>query len=109
MEYYGKSTNKAIGTIELFHRDANDYFTNTGLLRLDLASDYEKESIIEDILNLIISDTYELFECDKIATKAISTAIERIQALRNCAFISTDKCLIGGDGTEYDSYYVLER
>jgi len=36
-----KTTNEAIGTIELFHRDANDYFTNTGLLRLDLASDYE--------------------------------------------------------------------
>ncbi len=104
-----KSTNKAIGTIELFHRDANDYFTNTGLLRLDLASDYEKESIIEDILNLIISDTYELFYCDKIATKAISTAIERIQALRNCGFISTDNVLIGGDGTKYHSYYVLER
>lgn len=104
-----KSTNEAIGTIELFHRDANDYFTNTGLLRLDLASDYEKESIIEDILNLIISDTYELFECDKIATKAIPNAIERIKALRNCGFISTDKFLIGGDGTEYYSYYVLER
>lgn len=104
-----KSTNVAIGTIELFHRDANDYFTNTGLLRLDLASDYEKESIIEDILNLIISDTYELFQCNKIATKAIPTAIERIQALKNCGFIPTDKSLIGGDGTEYNSYYVLER
>jgi hypothetical protein len=104
-----KSTNEAIGTIELFHRDANDYFTNTGLLRLDLASDYEKVSIIEDILNLITSDTYELFYCDKIATKAISTATERIQALRNCGFISTDKCLIGGDETEYNNYYVLER
>lgn len=31
-----KKRNAVIGTIEVFHRDAEDYFTNTGLIRLDL-------------------------------------------------------------------------
>lgn len=41
-----KETNEAVGTIELFHREAEDYFTNCGLLRLDIRSDYEITSEI---------------------------------------------------------------
>lgn len=67
---FDKSINETIGTIELFHRDSQkDAFNNCGLLRLDLQSDYEKSSEIENILSLIISPTYDLFYCDKIATK----------------------------------------
>ncbi len=103
-----KATNEAIGTIELFHRDANDYFTNCGLLRLDIRSDYETSSEIVKILQLIIPPTYRLFHCDKIATKAIPSAIERISALESMGFKHSEEKLIGHDGTNYDSYYVLE-
>lgn len=41
-----KIDNKAIGTIEVFNRKADDYFNNCGLLRLDLRSDYEQEESI---------------------------------------------------------------
>lgn len=102
-----KSTNEAIGTIELFHRDSDDYFTNCGLLRLDIRSDYEISSEIMKILRLIIEPSYTLFHCDKIATKAISSATERIKALKNLGFESTDESLIGHDGTKYESYFVL--
>ena len=64
-----KATDEAIGTIELFHRDADDYFTNCGLLRLDIHSDYEMTSEIIKILRLIMEPAYSLFHCDKIATK----------------------------------------
>lgn len=104
-----KTTKEAIGTIELFHREANDYFTNCGLLRLDLRSDFEVSSEIYKILQLIIEPTYALFSCDKIATKAIKAASERILALEKLGFKSSDKKLIGHDGTEYDSYFVLNR
>ena len=103
-----KQNNEAIGTIELFHRKANDYFTNCGLLRLDLRSDYETQVEIEKILSLIIPHTYDLFHCDKIATKAIPDASERIKALENLSFIPSNEKLIGHDGTEYDFYYVLK-
>lgn len=104
-----KVTNEAIGTIELFHREAEDYFTNCGLLRLDIRSDYEMESEIVKILKLIIEPTYILFQCDKIATKAITSAVERISALKKLGFKRSGEKLIGHDGTEYDSYFVLEK
>ena len=48
--YDSKETHEAIGTIELFHRDAADYFTDCGLLRLDIRSDYEmSDKIIKNI------------------------------------------------------------
>lgn len=104
-----KTTNEAIGTIELFHRNADDYFTNCGLLRLDIRSDYEISSEIIKILGLIIKPTYTLFHCDKIATKAITSATERIIALNYLGFEPTDEKLIGHDGTKYNSYFVLKQ
>jgi len=103
-----KSLNQAIGTIELFNRKASDYFNNCGLLRLDLRSDYEKQDDIEDILAIIVPETKELFACDKIATKAIPIAKERIKALKNTGFRLSEEVVIGHDGTEYGSYYVME-
>lgn len=104
-----KAADEAIGTIELFHREADDYFTNCGLLRLDIRSDYEITSEIVKILELIIEPAYVLFQCDKIATKAIDLAVERISALKRLGFKYSEEKLIGHDGTEYDSYYVLEQ
>ncbi len=104
-----KIANEVVGTIELFHRDANDFFTNCGLLRLDLRSDYEKSEEITNILKLIIKPTYTLFDCDKIATKAIATATERITALNELDFHQSSEKLIGHDGTEYESYFVLRK
>lgn len=104
-----KAANEAIGTIELFHREASDYFTNCGLLRLDIRSDYEISSEIINILELIIEPTYTLFHCNKIATKAIASATERIKALNDLGFELSDEKLMGHDGTKYDSYFVLKR
>ena len=103
-----KRENCAVGTIELFNRKAEDYFNNCGLLRLDLRSDYEKQDKIEDILGIIIPETKEMFACEIIATKAVSIAKERIQALEHMGFCLSEEALIGHDGTKYDSYYVRE-
>ena len=104
-----KNTNEVIGTIELFHRQAKDYFTNCGLLRLDIRSDYEISEKIVDVLKLIIKPAYNLFDCDKIATKAINTATERISALYKLGFEYSEEKLIGHDGTSYDSYFLLNK
>lgn len=104
-----KPIHEVIGTIELFHRDADDYFTNCGLLRLDIRSDYEKMSEIIEILGLIIEPAFTLFQCDKIATKAIATATQRMRALEELGFLYTDEKLIGHDGTLYSSYFVLHQ
>lgn len=104
-----KSINTAIGTIELFHRDADDYFTNCGLLRLDLRSDYENEKDMDGILSLIVPLTFELFDCDKIATKVIPAANERRKALLKLNFTESDEMLVGHDGTKYKYYMILYR
>lgn len=104
-----KKDNTVIGTIELSHRESNDYFNNCGLLRLDLKSDYETMSNIMDILKLIIDKTYQLFQCNMIATKALPIGTERIKALMELGFLHTENKLIGHDGTEYSSYYFIKR
>ncbi|WP_315115791.1 hypothetical protein [Clostridium intestinale] len=44
-----------------------------------------------------------------MATKAISEASERSIALKSLGFHALDEKLIGHDGTEYDSYFVLKN
>lgn len=104
-----KEIDEIIGTIELFHRDAKDYFTNCGLLRLDLRSDYEKRKKIIEILSLILKPAFNLFNCDKIATKAINKAAERRKALEEIGFSLAKENLIGHDGTIYESYFAIEK
>lgn len=103
-----KSCGQVVGTIELFNRQAQDYFTDCGLLRLDLRSDYEKKELIGSLLDLIVAHTKELFHCDWMATKAIPRAQERIGALLEKGFTLSEKVIMGKHGERFDSYYVRE-
>ena len=104
-----KTISAAIGTVELFNRRSSDAFDNCGILRLDLRSDYEHMGTIVDILALIVPPSYTLFGCDRIATKAIPQAVERICALEACGFTASCDRLIGHDGTRYGAYFVRSR
>ena len=104
-----QQTKEAVGTIELFHRQAADFFDNCGLLRLDLRSDYENVAHIQEVLSLIVPPAYDLFCCRMIATKAISSATQRKLALEMHGFEATEKALVGHDGTRYTDYYVKIR
>ncbi len=100
---------EVIGTIELFRREADDFFTDCGLLRLDLRSDYETEKEITEILTLIVPPAFDMFSCSMIATKAVPGAAERRLALRRTGFVPSPEKLIGHDGTEYGNYYVCTK
>ena len=104
-----KETKEAVGTIELFHREADEHFYECGLLRLDLRSDYENAGQIKNIISLIKDATYDLFYCKIIATKAVLEATERLQALHELGFVRSEKILVGQDGTKYNDYYILEK
>ena len=104
-----KADSTAIGTIELFNRQADDFFSDCGILRLDLRSDYEQEDAIAEILRLILNRAFELLNCRMIATKAIKQAQERRLALAQLGFAARDEKLIGHDGAVYGDYYVLRR
>lgn len=104
-----KLSGEVVGTIEEFRRDENDYFTNCGLIRLDLRSDFEKQSQIESIMSLIAEPSFELFGCNMLATKAKSSATERIKALLSLGFCKSNEPLVGFDGTKYYDYYILYK
>lgn len=103
-----KSNENAIGTIELFRREAEDHFTDCGLLRLDLRSDYEREESIFEILSLIVPPAFELFSCKMVATKIPALATERRAAAERLGFAASDEALIGGDDRKtYKEYYEM--
>lgn len=103
-----KRTNEVIGTMEMFHRIATDAYA-CGILRLDLRRDYEKAAIITELLTMVLDAFYDLFACDKIATKAIPSASERRKALQALGFSLSDEVLLGHHQERYDSYFTRDK
>ena len=98
----------AVGTIELFNRQARDFYHDCGLLRLDLRSDYENADSIREILSLIVPPAFDLFGCNMIATKIPPFAVPRKTAAEAFGFTASEEKLIGGDDNrEYGNYYIL--
>lgn len=104
-----KASGCAVGTVELFRREADDCFDGCGILRLDLRSDYETVPAIRSILGLIVAPAYELFGCAMIATKAVPQAEKRRAVLAELGFSESCKKLFGQDGRKYGSYFVRIR
>lgn len=97
---------QVIGTVELFHRIAEDAFNHHGLLRLDVLPAWENPSALCQLLTLLNRHAYELFDCPILATKAPSFAKTRQQALRQCGYMPSASMLMGHDGTAYGDYWV---
>lgn len=104
-----RAAEQTVGTIELFHRTADDFYNHVGLLRLDLRSDHETEEAITEILSILLPPAYGLFTCDAIATKIPACARTRIKALTNLGFRYSPEPLYGHDGTAYGDYYLLNK
>lgn len=104
-----RNSGHAVGTIELFHRTAQDFYNNVGLLRLDLRSDYETEDAIRGILSLLLPAAYELFACDAIATKIPPCAQIRRDTLCGLGFQYSSEPLYGHDGRAYGDYYIIRK
>jgi RimJ/RimL family protein N-acetyltransferase len=79
-------TGKGVGTIEMLRRRAGDDCNNYGILRIDLRSDFERETILQDILAIAKSAFFDAFDVEYIVTKAIPSAHTRINALKVSGF-----------------------
>lgn len=95
-------TNEKIGTIEMFHRIADDEFNDYGVLRIDLQSSYEKQSVIDDILEIVNENFYKAFDVEEILTKSIPDAAERITSLVKKGYNPIKKKFM----MIYDDYFV---
>ena len=104
-----KLNGEVIGTVEGFKRDSEDFFTDCGLLRLDLRSEYENAAEIESIMSRAAKPSFEMFGCGMVATKSAPSAYERKRALNALGFTRSEEPLIGHDGTRYYDYYVLKK
>lgn len=115
MRYYirwsiiDKTTNVAIGTVELFNRTAQDFYNNVGLLRLDLRSDYETTEAISEIISMLVPCSFDLFSCNRIATKIPSCAQVRARTLAEFGFRASSELLYGHDGRAYGDYYICDK
>ncbi len=97
-------TNEKIGTIEMFHREAEDEFNHYGVLRMDLQSKYEKQKYIDNILEIVNNNFFEIFSVDHILTKAIPNASERIESLKKNFYVQLNRKMI-----IYDNYFVRKK
>jgi hypothetical protein len=104
-----KMLKQVIGTIEIFNRTANDYFTDCGLLRLDVRRDFEIKTKLSDILKMIQQPIFEWFNCKRIATKAPVYMVERLEALTQEGFVKSEESLIGADQKKYYDYWIIEK
>jgi len=95
------STGEKVGTVEMFHRLAEDEFNHYGVLRIDLQSRCETREIIGDILNIARNDFYTAFNVKAMLTKAIPEASQRISALTENGFIPLGRKLM-----TYDHYFL---
>lgn len=95
------NTNEIIGTIEMFHRMAEDEFNHYGVLRIDLKNEYENQKAIDSILEITNESFYTLFDVKSILTKGFPEARERVTSLKKKGFIPLHKKFI-----IYDNYFI---
>ena len=94
-------THEKIGTIEMFHRVADDEFNHYGVLRVDLQSKFENHEYINNILEITNQNFFKAFDVESILTKAIPDATERIASLEREGYLPLNKKLM-----IYDDYFV---
>ena len=85
-----KQRGKAVGTIEMYDklaRENRSKYAGWSVLRIDIASAYEKAECIGELLRLFDEvNFFELFNVNIILTKAIPQATERRKALQDAGY-----------------------
>ena len=100
-----KATSGIIGTVELCLRISDDEFDHMGVLRVDVRSDFEKETVLYDIFALVAPKLDDMLGCKGVLTKAPIYAVERIKAIQRAGFTKSEHLLIGKNGYAYDGYW----
>lgn len=105
-----RQEDKAVGSVEMFHRTAEDAFDGVGVLRLDVGSSYEKKEVLGELFGIIIPPAYELFGCDEIITKIPVYAVERAAAAAEFGWKESKALMISQDGGfAYNGYWTIRK
>ena len=82
-----RESGRAAGTIEMFHKPELDEGEHRyGILRIDLAAEWEKREWLCELLALSCREFFSAFGVTHILTKAIPEAKERVCALKAAGF-----------------------
>ena len=81
-----KTTDKAIGTIEVFNNAGKD----DSYLHIDLSSPYETQSYISELLTLADKELFKIFNIKNLLVQAVPSAKERIAALLSAGYVPFD-------------------
>jgi hypothetical protein len=95
---------EGVGTIEMFGRGPDPALGRYGILRIDLRSDCETRSVINEILKIAAKHFYDAFDVDAILTKAVPAATIRIETLIDAGYRPLD-----GNLMKYGDYYIRKR
>lgn len=77
---------KAIGTVEMFSTKGFFPDCNGGILRIDLASPYETEEYLSELLQLANDNFFEIFGAEMIITKGRPGETARLAALSSAGY-----------------------
>ncbi len=94
-----------VGTVEMFRRDAGEDGCGRGVLRIDLASRYERQKVFDELLTAILPDMHALFGCRQVLTKAFADSPERLASLRCHGFVPAPGAVTRHDGTPIGDYW----
>lgn len=104
-----KHTMKHIGTIELAPAPSVTRFfdgvCDTGILRVDIKSELETESVFTEIYSMTRNEMIEDFGIIKIITKGLGHDDQRIQGLNNSAYHRMNDYEI----ISYPDYYFVSK
>lgn len=70
-----------VGTVEMFHNDPTDRPNAYGVLRVDVASPYERADFLAELFALCGREFFAAFDVAEMVTKAVPEATERRKAL----------------------------
>lgn len=103
---FDKGTGLLVGTIEVC--PSLKYAVDgkmMGILRIDLRSKYEKQAVLEELMDILMVNIYEDFQVASVIMKIQKEAEERQKLIKKYQFVSAkEECNIG-----FSDYYVSYR
>lgn len=81
-----KQTQKAVGTIEIYDRKYQQSERTTGILRIDIAHLYERDTFLTELFTISSDIFFNIFHVKIILHKAIPQATERISVMTKIGF-----------------------
>lgn len=97
-----QTSGQAIGTVEMFTKQAGLEAIPVGVLRIDLQSSFESEAVVEDLIQIVEANFPKYFAYTAILTKVVNIAENRIKVFQRRGFGPLrDKTLMN-----FDDYYI---